>query len=84
MIEAFINEVEENVENKYPYIGIYKADRDTSSIVLFTKQNCGIQLDFEGEDDPEYPTRIGEYVENYDESLFKPYSGSITIRNSND
>lgn len=81
MIEAFINELEENV---YPYIGIYKADSDTSSIVLFIKPSCGIQLDFEGEDDPEYPTRIGEYVESYDESLFKPYSGSITIRNSND
>lgn len=70
-----VNEKPVEQESKYPYIGIRKDEYDYT-IVYFISKDCGICLDTDF-----YGDKIGEYSKEWNENIFPPFTGSITLSN---
>jgi hypothetical protein len=61
---------EKSIDKEYPWIGI----SNQGNIILFTKSGTGISLSSAYAD--------GSYTEGWQENLFKPFHGEITLSNS--
>ena len=65
-----INNKEQNTEIKFPCLMVSK----NGNIVIMTKQKEGFAVKHNSE-------KIGYYSTDWDMSVFKPFTGSITLSN---
>lgn len=70
-----VNKTPVEQKSKYPYIGISKDDSDYT-IVYFTSPETGVCLATDC-----YGDKVGENSGDWSESLFTPFTGSITLSN---
>ena len=69
MFKITVNEQDEGVDRRYPYIGI----NDSGTMVLFIMECTGITLEKND------MFRAGYYSIGWVESIFKPFKGTVTI-----
>lgn len=65
----------ENELNILPYPKLMKWNGDNNLIVLFTEPKCGICLSL----DIKKKNTLGSYIDNWAETEFTDFKGSITI-----
>lgn len=71
-------------DKNYPYLGIFSFPHnlDESYVVLFSKKSTGVIVSTTMKDNEQF--RIGNYSENWNESMFSYLDPSITIKLNND